>query len=225
MVEMPVGGSVPVASTNPSEPVGAQQAQERTDRTGNASHANISNVFAGVTGGAPFSVESGVRLLPLRTVVAVPAGISRAPLSSSSGGAGAIYPLLTRIQQRANANGSDARNGQSPNEPARSGTHVNQQPNPQSSQAREADLGERCPLDSNKIVLRNHISGHMGIRYPTLGAQLLVGAMLPPPMLLVVVLAAPSTDVGGEWHHTAKGAALSSHHQQGWLWLTSDGGR
>ncbi|PNT67057.1 hypothetical protein BRADI_3g19947v3 [Brachypodium distachyon] len=130
-------GSVPVASTNPSEPVGAQQAQERTDRTGNASHTNVREASARVTGGAPFAVGSGVRLLPLRTVVAVPAGIRRPPSGSSSGGVGVIYPMVTRIQQRVNTSGSDARNGQTPNEPGRSDTHATVQPNPQPSQAHE----------------------------------------------------------------------------------------
>ncbi|CAL5091278.1 unnamed protein product [Urochloa decumbens] len=140
-IHVRTGGSVPVASTNPSEPSGAQ-AQQHANRTGDASHANIS--AAGVAGGTPFSVESGVRLLPLRTVVAMPAGISRAPSGSSSGGVGIIYPLITRVRQRANTSSADERNGQSPNEPARS----NQQSIPQSSQAHEAgNLGS--PTDVN----------------------------------------------------------------------------
>ncbi|KAL6639960.1 hypothetical protein ACP70R_018125 [Stipagrostis hirtigluma subsp. patula] len=129
-IHIHTSGSEPVAGTNPSEPAGAQQTQQHTNRTADASH-----------------VESGVRLLPLRTVVAMPAGISRPP-SGSSSGVGIIYPLLTRIQQRGNANGSDQRNGQSPTGPARNGTHPNQQSIPRSSQAREAgNLGS--PVDVN----------------------------------------------------------------------------
>lgn len=132
-----LGGAVPVASTNPSEAAGAQ-AQQHANRTGDALHANIGEAFAGVAGGSPFSVESGVRLLPLRTVVAaMPAGINRAPSGSSSGGVGIIYPLVTRIQ-RVNTNGSHERNGRSPTESARTSTHPNQQTNPQSPQTREA---------------------------------------------------------------------------------------
>jgi len=138
------GGSVPVASTNPSEPVGAQ-AQQHGNRTGDASHGNIGEASAGLAGGTPFSVESGVRLLPLRTVVAMPAGISRAPSGSSSGGFGFIYPLITRVRQRANTSGSDERNGQSPNEPARSNTHPNQQSIPQSTQAHQAGTFSSLP--------------------------------------------------------------------------------
>ncbi|VAH72619.1 unnamed protein product [Triticum turgidum subsp. durum] len=142
-----LGGSVPVASTNPSESVGAQQAQEHTDRTGNASHSNAREAFARVAGGAPFAVGSGVRLLPLRTVGAVPAGISRSPLGSSSGGVGVIIPMITRVHQRVNSNGSGARNGQTPNEP-HSDTHANLQPNPQPPQAHEAgNLGH--PVEVN----------------------------------------------------------------------------
>uniref|UniRef100_A0A0A9CYV9 Uncharacterized protein n=1 Tax=Arundo donax TaxID=35708 RepID=A0A0A9CYV9_ARUDO len=78
----------------------------------------------------------------------MPAGISRSPSGSSSGGVGFIYPLLTRIQQRANNNGSDERNGQSPTEHARSSPHPNQQSIHQSSQAHEAgNLG--APVDVN----------------------------------------------------------------------------
>lgn len=117
---------------NPSESAGAQ-AHQNVNRPGDASHANVGEAFSGVAGGTPFSVESGVRLLPLRTVVAMPAGISRAPSGSSSGGVGIIYPFLTRVRQRANTNGNDERNGQSPNEPARSSTHPNQQSIPQSA--------------------------------------------------------------------------------------------
>ncbi|XP_062194868.1 ubiquitin-like domain-containing protein CIP73 isoform X2 [Phragmites australis] len=142
-IHVHTSGPVPVASTNPSEPAGAQ-AQQHTNRTGDALHTNIGEAFAGVAGGAPFSVESGVRLLPLRTVVAMPAGISRAPSRSSSGGVDIIYPLLNRIQQRTNTNVSD----QSPTERAPNGTHPNQQSIPQSSQAREAaNLG--APVDVN----------------------------------------------------------------------------
>ncbi|KAL6839150.1 hypothetical protein ACP4OV_031041 [Aristida adscensionis] len=128
------GGSAPVASTDPSELAGAQQTQQHTNRTGDASHVNIGEAFSGVAGGSPFSVESGVRLLPLRTVLAT--GISRPP-SGSSSGVGIIYPLLSRIQQRANANGRDQRNGQSPSEPARNAPPPDQQSIPRSSQVHE----------------------------------------------------------------------------------------
>jgi len=138
-----LGGSVPVAS-NPSEPVGAQ-AQQHATRAGDASHANTGEASAGLGGGTPFSVESGVRLLPLGTVVAMPAGISRAPSGSSSGGVSIIYPLITRVRQRANTSGSDERNGQSPNEPARSNTHPNQQSIPQSTQAHQAGTFSSLP--------------------------------------------------------------------------------
>jgi hypothetical protein len=137
-----LGGSVPGA--NPSESAGAQ-AHQNVNRPGDASHANIGEAFSGVASGTPFSVESGVRLLPLRTVVAMPSGISRAPSGSSSGGVGIIYPFLTRVGQRANTNGNDERNGQSPNEPARSSTHPNQQSIPQSSQTHEAGQFSSLP--------------------------------------------------------------------------------
>lgn len=139
---------MPVTSTNPNEPTGAQ-----ANRTGEALHANISEPSAGVAGGTPFSVESRVRLLPLRTVVAMPAGISRAPSGSSSGGVGIIYPLITRVRQRANTSGSEERNGQSPNEPARSSTHPNQQSIPQSSQAHEAGDFSSCPFFRTRFIV------------------------------------------------------------------------
>ncbi|KAJ1287658.1 hypothetical protein BS78_02G027900 [Paspalum vaginatum] len=170
-------GSVPAASTNPSELAGTQ-AHQRANSTGDASHANIGEVFAGVAGGTPFSVESGVRLLPLRTVVAaMPAGIGLAP-SGSSSGVGIIYPLVGRVRQRANANGSDDRNGESPNEPARSSTHPNQQPIPQSSQAHEAgNLGaptaasvengsETSPGQQDGLVTLSQIMDFLGSMLP-----------------------------------------------------------
>ncbi|VAH56985.1 unnamed protein product [Triticum turgidum subsp. durum] len=155
-VHIRTSGSVPVASTNPSESVGAQQAQEHTDRTGNASHSNARGAFARVAGGAPFAVGSGVRLLPLRTVGAVPAGISRSPSGSSSGGVGVIIPMITRVHQRVNSNGSGARNGQTPNEP-HSDTHANLQPNPQPSQAHEAgNLGHPVEVNVGNTSQASH---------------------------------------------------------------------
>jgi hypothetical protein len=46
--------------------------------------------------------------------------------------------VVTRIQQRVNTNGSDARNGQTPNVPDNSDTLANLQLNPQPSEARES---------------------------------------------------------------------------------------
>ncbi|KAI5004802.1 hypothetical protein ZWY2020_032045 [Hordeum vulgare] len=153
-IHVRTSGSVPVASTNPSESAGAQQAQEHTDRTGNASHSNAREAFARVAGGAPFAVGSGVRLLPLRTVGAVPAGISRSPSGSSSGGVGVIFPMITRVHQRVNSNGSGARNGQTPNEP-HSDTHANLQPNPQPP--REAgNLGHSIDVNAGNSSQASH---------------------------------------------------------------------
>jgi len=47
--------------------------------------------------------------------------------------------------QEENTNGNDERNGQSPNEPARSSTHPNQQSIPQSSQTHEAGQFSSLP--------------------------------------------------------------------------------
>ncbi|VAH56987.1 unnamed protein product [Triticum turgidum subsp. durum] len=108
------------------------------------------------TSGAPFAVGSGVRLLPLRTVGAVPAGISRSPSGSSSGGVGVIIPMITRVHQRVNSNGSGARNGQTPNEP-HSDTHANLQPNPQPSQAHEAgNLGHPVEVNVGNTSQASH---------------------------------------------------------------------
>lgn len=176
-IHVRTSGSVPGASTNPSESAGVQ-AHQSVNRPGDASHANIGEAFSGVAGGTPFSVESGVRLLPLRTVVAMPAGISRAPSGPSSGGVGIIYPFLTRVRQRANTNGNDERNGQSPNEPARSSTHPNQQSIPQSSQTHDAgnlgspvdvnvgDGSETSPGQQNGLVTLSQIMDFLGSMLP-----------------------------------------------------------
>uniref|UniRef100_A0A0E0ATI4 Ubiquitin-like domain-containing protein n=1 Tax=Oryza glumipatula TaxID=40148 RepID=A0A0E0ATI4_9ORYZ len=133
-IHVRTSGSVSLTGTNPPERVEEHQTQDRTDRSANASPANSSEAFAGVTAGAPFSVESGVRLVPHRTVVAVPAGISHPP-SMSSSGVGIIYPLFARIQQRAYTNAQVAHS-------------ANQIPNPQTSQYHEAGtLGS--PVDIN----------------------------------------------------------------------------
>ncbi|KAF8714161.1 hypothetical protein HU200_028172 [Digitaria exilis] len=167
----------PVGSTNPSEPT-STQARQRTNRTGDTSHTNIGEASAAAAGGTPFSVESGVRVLPLRTVVAMPAGISRAPSGSASGGIGIIYPVITRVRQRANTSGSDEQNGRSPNEPARSSTHPNQQSIPQSSQAHETgNLGSSAHANVGN-VLEASPEQHNGLA--TLSQIMdLLGSMLP----------------------------------------------
>ncbi|XP_015696093.1 ubiquitin-like domain-containing protein CIP73 isoform X2 [Oryza brachyantha] len=152
-IHVRTSGSMSLTGTNPRELVEVHQTQERTDRSANASPANSSEAFAGVTGGTPFPVESGVRLVPGRTVVAVPAGINHLP-SRSSSGAGAIYSWFTRIQRRAYTNA----------QPAHS---ANELPNPQSSPVESGVTGGTpFPVES-------------GVRLVRLGPRRMVVAVLP----------------------------------------------
>lgn len=96
-----VGRAVPVASTNANEPAAAQQQQEQTDQTRNSSSANV--VHQAFSGG-----DSGVRVVPLRTVVAMPSGINHLPSDSAASSVRLFYPLLARVRQAAAGNASDA---------------------------------------------------------------------------------------------------------------------
>ncbi|XP_020270415.1 uncharacterized protein LOC109845540 isoform X4 [Asparagus officinalis] len=96
-----VGRAVPVASTNPSELSAGQQQQEQSDPARNSSASNVVN--------QAFSAgDSGVRVVPLRTVVAVPAGVNPSPSDSSAvGSVRLFYPLLARVRQSTAGNAGE----------------------------------------------------------------------------------------------------------------------
>ncbi|XP_072966662.1 ubiquitin-like domain-containing protein CIP73 isoform X3 [Typha angustifolia] len=122
------GRTVPV--TTAGEQAGAQQSQEHADPSSNSSSANASyQAIPGISSTAPIMEESGIRVLPIRTVVAVPAGVDYSPSDLHGSGLGLIYPLLARIQNLGTGNATDARGDQSSTEPSQGVSITNQQSN------------------------------------------------------------------------------------------------
>ncbi|CAA7409471.1 unnamed protein product [Spirodela intermedia] len=104
------GPSVPVAAEN----VSGQPTEEQPSGTADPPRTSAENlahqVFQGLLSNASIPQESGPRVVPLRTVVAVPAGVSRPPPPDSSGGAvGLLYPLYAGFHQRIPGTLDDAR--------------------------------------------------------------------------------------------------------------------
>lgn len=140
-----VGRAVPVANPNPGEQTNTQQPQERANTATNPSNTNAGpQIFSGAASTAPLAGEPGVRVLPLRTVVAVPSGVNLLPSDSSGSAVGLIYPLLARIQSIHSGNASDARGSHLPNEPIQTEPNINGQPNVEhaaQTQNAESSLG------------------------------------------------------------------------------------
>ncbi|XP_020103257.1 uncharacterized protein LOC109720504 isoform X2 [Ananas comosus] len=129
-IRIRAGRAVPVANPNPGEQTNTQQPQERANTATNPSNTNASpQIFSGAASTAPLAGEPGVRVLPLRTVVAVPSGVNLMPSDSSGSAVGLIYPLLARIQSIHSGNVSDARGSRLPNEPVQTEPNINGQPN------------------------------------------------------------------------------------------------
>lgn len=127
---LPLGRPVPVSPHNQTEQ-GVQQQQETTNPTRNSSAANAApQAFSGVSNNASLSEESGVRVLPIRTVVAVPGGVNRSTSDpSGSSAVGLIYPLLARVQHVATGSLDDARGTESSNEINHDGHNAEEQAN------------------------------------------------------------------------------------------------
>lgn len=121
---------VSVGSSNANEPAGGQQQQEQTDPARNSPSANV--VHQAMPGG-----DGGVRVVPLRTVVAVPSGANPLPSDSSAGSIRVFYPLLARVRHTGNANVSDARGAQASNQTQQGSSEADRRPFHQSPVQRE----------------------------------------------------------------------------------------
>ncbi|KAH7675046.1 Ubiquitin-like protein [Dioscorea alata] len=93
------------------EQVRAQNAQEQMDAVRNSARVNSIRQVLAAASGNESPGESRVRLVPVRTVVALPAGVSHSPSAASGGGVGVIYPVLASVQQM-NSSINDARGSQ-----------------------------------------------------------------------------------------------------------------
>lgn len=153
------GRTIPVTSANLGEQAGAQQPQEQTDPTRNLSAANsVNQPFSGIPSSTSFAGESGVRVVPIRTVVAVPAGHS--PSDSSGSAIGVIYPLLARIQHVNSVNANNARGSGASNESNQSHPNINQ-PNLESAMQNQSPANS-VPVASWMNPSANELPGYQG---------------------------------------------------------------
>eukprot|EP00262_Sarcandra_glabra_P014744 TRINITY_DN436_c3_g1_i1.p1 TRINITY_DN436_c3_g1~~TRINITY_DN436_c3_g1_i1.p1 ORF type:complete len:774 (-),score=168.09 TRINITY_DN436_c3_g1_i1:399-2720(-) len=134
-IRIRTGTSVATANSNLGEQADAQQPAGQTDPARGSGGANLSHQsVSGVSGSPSFSGESGVRVVPIRTVVAaVPAGVSRPPSDSSGSAVGLFYPLLARVQHLNPGHLNDTRGSQASNEHHHRGLETDRQPSPESS--------------------------------------------------------------------------------------------
>lgn len=103
-----LGRTLPVSPHNLGTQ-GGQQAQGSTNPTENTSTTNIVHqAVSGAPNNPAVAGDSGVRVLPIRTVVTVPAGVGRSISESSGSAVGVIYPFLARVQHVTSGNLGDA---------------------------------------------------------------------------------------------------------------------
>ncbi|KAJ4958873.1 hypothetical protein NE237_025984 [Protea cynaroides] len=113
-IRIRTGSSISTASSNQGEQAGAQQPQMQTDASRSSGGATIVHqVSSGASGNLSVAADSGVRVVPIRTVVAAVPGPSPRPPSSTAGGSvGLFYPLLARVQHVTSGNSNHARGSQ-----------------------------------------------------------------------------------------------------------------
>ncbi|XP_042441759.1 ubiquitin-like domain-containing protein CIP73 isoform X3 [Zingiber officinale] len=107
-IRLRAGRTLPVSPHNLGTQ-GGQQVQGSTNPTENTSTANVAHqAVSGAPNNPAVAGDSGVRVLPIRTVVSVPAGAGRSTSESSGSAVGLIYPFLARVQHVTSGNLDDA---------------------------------------------------------------------------------------------------------------------
>ncbi|KAJ8768123.1 hypothetical protein K2173_021063 [Erythroxylum novogranatense] len=111
------GSPTAAANVNREERPDVQQAPGQENQVTDSAGEGLGNqTVSRVTEGSSLAGDSGVRVVPIRTVVAaVPGSFSRRPSDSSGSSVGLYYPLLGRFQHVASGWGSHAA---SENDPA-----------------------------------------------------------------------------------------------------------
>ncbi|KAL6012050.1 hypothetical protein ACLOJK_002525 [Asimina triloba] len=155
-IRIRAGRSVPTPNANQGDQAGTQQPPGQQGQT-NSAGANV--LHQTVSGGSSFTVESGVRVVPVRTVVAaVPAALRRPPSDAAGSSVGLFYPLLARVQHLNSGQSSDTR-GPQPSV----GTHPtgpgSQQPIPEAAAVHQQNLGPHAATArGNGSVLNSNLS-------------------------------------------------------------------
>ncbi|XP_042488959.1 ubiquitin-like domain-containing protein CIP73 isoform X2 [Macadamia integrifolia] len=176
-IRIRTGSSISTASTNQGEQAGAQQPQMLADTSRSSGGTTfVHQVSSGASGNLPFTGDSAVRVVPIRTVVAaVPAPISRPPSSTPGGSVGLFYPLLARVQHVTSGNSNNARGSQVASEHQPGASETRQQPVPAFS-VQEQNMGSNIFVsvrDGNSgTTVTEHPQGDLNIQLDLLaGAE------------------------------------------------------
>ncbi|XWS70781.1 hypothetical protein CRYUN_Cryun03dG0078600 [Craigia yunnanensis] len=111
-----------------------QQSGQRNPSMGSGSENRSTQTTSRVSDTPPFAGESGVRVVPIRTMVAaVPAPLGRLPSDSSGNSVGLYYPLLGRFQHTASGHVSGEQGSQASGEHLSPGAQSEQPPIPESA--------------------------------------------------------------------------------------------
>ncbi|XP_020589078.1 large proline-rich protein BAG6 isoform X2 [Phalaenopsis equestris] len=105
--------AVPVPSASQSGPGDAQPQQGNSDSTSTlADDVSVHQPVQARPNSATLTREIGLRVVPVRTVVAMPAGISNSQSNLSANLVPLLHPLITRIQQQNSGSVNDALSAQ-----------------------------------------------------------------------------------------------------------------
>ncbi|KAK9269697.1 hypothetical protein L1049_001475 [Liquidambar formosana] len=129
------GSSAATPTVNQQERGNSQQPSEQRNPGTSSGGENIVNQETlGVSEGPSSIAESGVRVVPIRTMVAtVPGPFSRLPSDSTSGSLGLYYPVLGRFQHVASGQVTERRESQASGETFFSGFQTEHVPIPESA--------------------------------------------------------------------------------------------
>ncbi|KAK4349202.1 hypothetical protein RND71_031957 [Anisodus tanguticus] len=118
-------------STYRRDPAGSQHPGLVTPA---ASNGRNSDQETGGGMGSSSAMESGVRVVPIRTVVTtVPASVGHSTSNSSRGSMGILYPVLTRVQHINSRNSNNSGAAQASDQNNSHGVEAEQPPNPESA--------------------------------------------------------------------------------------------
>ncbi|KAE8710386.1 Ubiquitin-like superfamily protein, putative isoform 4 [Hibiscus syriacus] len=134
MVYLPQGSTTSTPNIVRQDHDTTQQLGQRNPSMGSSSENHSTQTTSRVSDAPSFAGESGVRVVPIRTMVAaVPAPLGRVPSDSSGSSMGLYYPLLGRFQHLSPGHLSGERGSQASGEHLSPGAQSEQPPIPESA--------------------------------------------------------------------------------------------
>ncbi|KAF5178740.1 Ubiquitin-like domain-containing protein cip73 [Thalictrum thalictroides] len=150
-IRIRAGPSTSAGNVNQGGQISAQQSTPQTgpERAPNGT-GSVHQQGPGVSRGASF--EAGVRVLPLRTVVAAVPAVGRPAANSSGSSMGLFYPLLARVQHVASGQSNDARGAQASGGHNPAVPETDYQRNPDSAMQQNASNGAAMRTDNPAVA-------------------------------------------------------------------------